>query len=108
MNSPLPRRRQPERDHRPSLGAIGRFDRTGVLVEDAVDDREPQAGPTIAAREEWLEYALQVARPEAAAAVLHPPFDERASAALGLSHGHAHVPAARRVLDGLVDPGLDH
>src|SRR5512140_646144 len=67
---PPARRGEAHHDARPSLRAIARVDGPAVLLDHALDDREPQARAAFAPREEGLEGARERLGLEARAVVL--------------------------------------
>ena len=98
---------QPHGHDGAALGPVARPDPAAVVLDDALDDREAEAGAAAAAREERLEDPGQVLRAEARARVPDAAVDPSLSVdahQLGLDYNRA---LRRRVADGVVEQVLE-
>src|SRR5262245_12740938 len=98
----LPLQRQPHGDHGAAARAVVRDRVPVMLLEDALDDRQAQAGAAATPREERLEYARQILRAESGTLVGYGDLHHFPRVAISISRDRDDR-AAGRVLDRVVD-----
>jgi hypothetical protein len=93
-----------------STSAIGivRKDGATVLFRDPLDDREPEAGPPPAAREERLEDPVQIARVEPGAGIGYLAFDPAVAAEQAVRRPDRDPPLRGGVLESVGEKVLEH
>ena len=79
-----------------------------MLLDDALDDGQPESDAAVPPAEEWLEEARQILRCNAAPAVGYPDLHPHRIPFLHCRGIHGDQPVGRRVADRVVDQVLEH
>src|SRR5581483_1240508 len=98
---------QKDADHRASFRPVPRRDPAGVIVNDALHDRQAEPRPSLTPGEEGVEHAIEVLRIEAVAGIFDTAFDPLAASVVENGSDYPNRASRRRVLFGVADQILE-